>query len=145
MLVRDLLHKKPPLLVTIETSEHVGAAARLFMERGVGGLVVVDEHGRLAGFIGERDIVDTLYRRPGDVRQLPVAQVMRRPPTCRPDDNVNDVMSRMTDERLRHLIVVERGAPVGVISVGDIVRQRVMELELETGVLRDYVAAQRAV
>ncbi|HEX6308415.1 MAG TPA: CBS domain-containing protein [Longimicrobiales bacterium] len=145
MLVRDLLQKKPPLLVTIETTEHVGAAARLLIERGVGGLVVVDERGRLAGFVGERDIVDTLYRRPGDVRQLAIAQVMRRPPTCQPDDRVNDVMARMTDERLRHLVVVEGGAPVGVISIGDLVRQRVMELEMETGVLRDYVAARRAV
>ena len=144
MFVRDLLQKKPARLVTIGAAETLGAAARLLMDRGVGGLVVVDDRGELAGFLGERDLVDALHRRSDDIRHVPVTRAMRRPPTCRPDDRVRDVMSRMTDERERHLVVVEHGSPVGVISIGDIVRQRLMELETETGVLRDYVAAQRA-
>jgi len=145
MVVRDLLQKKPPLLVTIDSHEHVGAAARLLMDRGVGSLVVIDENRALAGIVGERDIVAALHQHPGDVRRLRVTAIMRRAPTCSPEDSVTDVMQRMSEERLRHLVVVGNGTPVGVISVGDIVRQRVMELETETGVLRDYVAAHRAI
>jgi CBS domain-containing protein len=70
---------------------------------------------------------------------------MRRPaPTCRADDPLPGVMARMTRNRLRHLVVVGDDGIVGVVSVGDLVKHRLEQLETETGVLRDYVAAQRA-
>jgi CBS domain-containing protein len=78
------------------------------------------------------------------VHQLRMQQIMRPAPTCQPDESLPDVMRRMTSQRHRHLVVQEHGRLAGVISVGDIVKQRLEELELETGVLRDYVAGQRA-
>jgi CBS domain-containing protein len=145
MRVRDILQRKSGTVITIREGETIGTAARLLMRHGIGGLAVVDAVGVLAGFIGERDIVDVLNRHEGEVRHMQVARVMRRAPACSLDDDVIDVMARMTGERLRHLVAVDQDRPVGVISVGDIVKQRLGELEMETGVLRDYVAAQRAV
>lgn len=145
MRVGDLLKRKKGTVITIGEVDSVAAAVRLLLDRGVGGLAVVDEDGTLTGFISERDIVDALNRHSGDVRDLQVVHAMRRPPMCGLEDDVTVIMQRMTAERLRHFVAVDRGRPVGVISVGDIVKQRLVELELETGVLRDYVAGQRAV
>jgi CBS domain-containing protein len=145
MRVGDLLQRKKGTVITIQEGDSVAAAVRLLLDRGIGGLAVVDEDGALTGFISERDIVGILNRHAGDVRNLQVTHAMRRPPMCGLEDDVTDLMQRMTAERLRHFVAVERGRPVGVISVGDIVKQRLVELELETGVLRDYVAGQRAV
>ncbi|MBR9989935.1 MAG: CBS domain-containing protein [Gemmatimonadetes bacterium] len=145
MRVRNLLHRKTSEVVTVGESDAVSHAVRVLLDRGVGGLAVVDEYGALTGFLSERDVVDALNRHSGDVRNLQVAHVMRRPPVCGMEDDVTVVMQRMTSERLRHLVAVDQGRPVGVISVGDIVKQRLVELEMETGVLRDYVAGQRAV
>jgi CBS domain-containing protein len=145
MRVKEILQRKPGTVITIREGETIGTAVRLLMRHGIGGLAVVDADGALTGFIGERDIVDVLHRHEGEVRHMQVARVMRRAPACSLDDDVIDVMARMTGERLRHLVAVDQDRPVGVISVGDIVKQRLGELEMETGVLRDYVAAQRAV
>lgn len=145
MRVGDLLKRKPGTVITISEADSVAAAVRLLLDRGVGGLAVVDDEGAMTGFISERDIVEALNRHSGDVRDLQVIHAMRRPPMCGLEDDVTDVMQRMTGERLRHFVAVDQGRPVGVISVGDIVKQRLVELELETGVLRDYVAGQRAI
>jgi CBS domain-containing protein len=99
----------------------------------------------VVGFVAERDIVKALEASREQAVRLPVQQVMRRPaPTCGSEDSLQEVMARMTRDRLRHLVVVDAGRIAGVISVGDIVKYRLEQLETETGVLRDYVAAQRA-
>lgn len=145
MRVRELLNRKPAGVVSISPSATTAAAARLLMERGVGGLSVVDSEGKLAGFVSERDIVRLVDRHGKDIRKAPVSGIMRRPaPVCAADDSIRDVMARLTRERLRHLVVMDGTRVAGVISVGDIVKQRLEQLETEAGVLRDYVAGQRA-
>lgn len=145
MKVRELLKKKSTGVVAVELTADTARAARLVMEHGVGGLPVVDGDGRLHGFVSEREIVGALYRDGQRAGGLAVASIMRKPaPVCGGDDVIPDVMRRMTRERLRHLVVVEEDRIAGVISVGDLVKHRLEELELETGVLRDYVMAQRA-
>jgi CBS domain-containing protein len=145
MRVRDLLRRKAGTVITVREADTLATAVHRLIEHGVGGVAVVNDAGSLTGFVSERDVVDVLNRYSGDVRNLHVANAMRRPAVCALDDNVTDVMQRMTSERLRHFVAVDEDRPVGVISVGDIVKQRLLELELETGVLRDYVAGQRAV
>jgi len=114
------------------------------MKHLVGGLPVVAEDGAVTGFIAERDIVVALDGTAGSVRDLLVDDVMRRPaPTCSADDTLHEVVARMTRERLRHIAVLDGGRLAGVVSVGDMVKHRLEELQTETGVLRDYVAAQR--
>lgn len=100
--------------------------------------------GVVAGFIAELDIVGALDRNGTKVTGLRVGDVMRRPaPSCGADDSLQDVMTRITRESFRHLAVIDGGRLAGVISVGDLVKHRREQLETETGVLRDYVAAQR--
>jgi CBS domain-containing protein len=143
--VGELLRRKGASVRTVDESASVSTAIDLLMRHGVGGLAVVDTRGALAGFVSERDLIAALHRDTSELRRTRVASVMRPAPTCSPDDPVRAIMTRMTTERLRHLVVVDGESAVGVISVGDIVKHRLEELETETGVLRDYVAAQRAV
>lgn len=153
MSVRDLLKKKPKGVVTVESTATLARAAELLMDRGIGGLPVIKLPGSsLVGFVSERDIVDAVDRHESEdvlsesLRALPVTSVMTKPPpVCRTDDAIRDVMARMTRDRLRHLVVLDEGDEIaGVISVGDLVKDRLEQLEVEAGVLRDYVAAQRA-
>jgi CBS domain-containing protein len=145
MSVRELLKRKPRGIVTIDAGGSTASATRLLVEQAVGGLPVVGPDGALVGFVSERDVVRAVERHRRDVGDLPVTEVMTRPaPTCAASDPIPTVMARMTRDRLRHLVVVDGGRPFGVISVGDLVKHRLEELEVEAGVLRDYVAGRRA-
>lgn len=145
MRVGGLLERKGSLIVTIREHETVAQAARLLVQHNIGALPVVDSTGAPVGLISERDLVKVLDGKEVEVRSLPASRVMRTPaPSCSEGDTVQEVMGRMTRNRLRHLLVVTDQDLVGVISVGDLVKHRLEELETETGVLRDYVAGQRA-
>ena len=144
MRVREILAKKPSRVITVDRREELSAAVQLMMDHGIGGLPVVANGDTPIGFIAERDVVDAVHRYRGPVGPLSVESVMRPLPECSASDALDDVMARMTRQRLRHLVVLDDGRMVGVISVGDLVRYRLEQLETETGVLRDYVAAQRA-
>lgn len=144
MRVRDLMTAKPDV-VTVEPGETVAQAVALLMKHNIGALPVVTEEGKPLGILAERDVVQALYENPDRVLGLKIDRIMRRPPpTCQADDDVGGVMRRMTRERARHLLVLERDRLTGVLSVGDLLSHRVQELELEAGVLRDVVAAQRS-
>jgi CBS domain-containing protein len=145
MTVKQLLRRKAPDVITITPDATVGAASRLLLAHRIGGLPVVPPEGGIAGFLSERDVVKAVHDHPDGIRSLPVRRVMRTPaPVCAADDNLHRTMGRMTRDRLRHLVVMEGDEILGVISVGDLVKHRLEQLETETGVLRDYVAAQRA-
>lgn len=146
MRVRELLKGRMSDVITIETTSTVSTAAHLLMRHGIGGLPVIGRDGRIAGFIAEREIVAALDSHAEPIGSLAVERIMRRPaPTCSVDDPVKDIMVGITRERLRHIVVMDGGRIVGIVSVGDIVKHRLEQLEVEAGVLRDYVAAQRAV
>jgi CBS domain-containing protein len=143
--VRDLLARKPSKLVTVEPDAHIGTAIALLMSHNVGGLPVMSADGSILGYVAERDIVRAVRLHGGTFQGLRVEQIMRPAPLCDADDTIEEIMLRMTMERLRHLVVRDGDKIVGIVSVGDIVRNRLEELETEAGVLRDYVAAHRAV
>jgi CBS domain-containing protein len=142
--LQELLRAKSASLVTVLPTADLGSAVRLFQRHDIGGLPVVEPDGRLVGFLGERDVIRALDRSHGPVREQPVSRFMQPPPTCSADDSLHQVMSKMTRGRHRHLIVLQEGRIAGIISIGDIVKHRLDQLEVETGVLRDYVVAQRA-
>jgi len=142
--VQELLKSKSAELTTVSPDEEIAAAVRLLQRHEIGGLPVVDATGSLVGFLGERDVIRALDRNGGAVRDLTVSRFMQPPPTCSSTDAIQDIMRRMTRERARHLVVMEGGRIAGIVSVGDIVKHRLDQLELEAGVLRDYVVAQRA-
>jgi CBS domain-containing protein len=145
MLVRDLVQQKGTSAITVSAGSALSTAIHLIMHRGIGGLPVVGSDGAVVGFVAERDIVGALERGRNTDLELRVDDVMRRPaPTCDAGETLQDVMVRMSRDRLRHLAVLEGGRLIGVISVGDLVKHRLEQLETEAGVLRDYVVAQRA-
>jgi CBS domain-containing protein len=145
MRIGELLRRKTDRVVTVSPRSDIARAVELLLEHNIGGLPVVEEDGRLVGFVAERDLLKALHLDPDTDEGILIERVMRRPaPACAPDDAMHDAMGRMTRRRLRHLVVVDDGRIVGVISVGDIVKYRLEQLETETGVLRDVVAAQRA-
>jgi len=146
MRVRQLLvRKNSGEVVTIPPTAHLSMAARLLMERRIGGLPVVREDGTLVGFVSERDIVRAVDEGKAGSPGQPVQDIMRRPaPTCSIEDELRETMKRMSRERLRHLVVLDGDTVLDVLSVGDLVKHRIEELETETGVLRDVVVAQRA-
>jgi CBS domain-containing protein len=143
--VGELIRAKSPTVVTVEPGTDLGQAVRLLQRHGIGALAVVDAGGDLVGLVGERDVIRALDRNHGSVREMTVSRVMQPPPTCSLDDSLHDVMTTMTRERFRHLLVLEGRRLAGIISIGDLVKHRLDQLEIETGVLRDYVAAKRAV
>jgi CBS domain-containing protein len=142
--VRELLQGKHAALITARPDMDLGTAAHLLQRYQIGGLPVVEEEGRLVGFLAEGDIVRAVDRGADAARGHTVSRFMQPPPTCSAEDSLHDVMSRMTRERNRHLVVLDAGEIAGIISIGDLVKHRLDELETETGVLRDYVVASRA-
>jgi len=146
MKVTDILDKKGRRVVTIRADASIETAVhRLALER-IGALVVSEDGEALEGILSERDILHALAREGaailGPGRR--VAEIMTRAVrTCGPHDSVKHLMDTMTRYRVRHLPVVENGRLIGLVSIGDVVKNRLEEMELETNVLRDVVLAGR--
>jgi CBS domain-containing protein len=127
-------------VVSIEPTADLAAAVRLLTAKRIGALVIYGAGGRLAGIISERDIMRALAERGAEALNLPVGQVMTREvETCGADDSVASLMERMTEGRFRHLPVIEQGRLIGLVSIGDVVKQRVEEFEREQEAMRDYI------
>ena len=121
----------------------VADANRRLADADVGALIVCDAERRIRGILSERDIVRGLAKRGPAVLDEKVEAVMTHDVhTCAPQETVARAMALMTRFRYRHLPVVDHGKLVGIISIGDLVKHRVNEMELETGVLRDRVIAR---
>lgn len=140
MNVKAILAAKGGDTVTIEPTADLAAATKLLVEHRIGALVICGPGARLAGILSERDITRALADHGTDALALPVSQVMtRNVMTCSEDDSVASLMERMTDGRFRHLPVLRDGKLVGLVSIGDVVKQRVGEIESESEALRDYI------
>ncbi len=145
MKVRDLLKGKDGRAITVAPQTEVATAVALLMYHKIGGVPVVAAGDEVVGFLSERDIVTAMHKHGAEAGKLRVEQVMRSPaPICGLDNSLNEAMAQMTRGRWRHLVVLDGKTIAGILSLGDIVKQRLEAAELEAGVLRDYVAAQRA-
>ncbi len=144
MKVKDILQHKGRSVVTVRPDASVATAVhRLALER-IGALVVSEDGQHIAGILSERDIVRALTERGAEVldTSLRVEEIMtRHVHTCQPEDGIKDVMGVMTRSRIRHLPVTEAGRLAGIVSIGDVVKNRLEEVELEANVLREaYIA-----
>ena len=141
MKVEAVLTAKGRQVASINPSATLATVAQRLRLEGIGSLVVLEE-GKLAGMISERDVVHAFAAHRAEAAELKVADVMARDlVTCRPDDSLTRVLGLMTRHRVRHLPVLEGGRLVGLISIGDAVKHRLDELELEAAVLRDAYLA----
>ena len=142
MKVADILHAKGADVEVIRPEAKVLLAVHRLRMQNVGALVVTRDGAKVEGVLSERDVVRGLARHGADLLDMSVVAVMtRNVPVCSPDDSVAHVMREMTRTRNRHVPVVRGGRLCGIVSVGDVVKHRLEEMELETSVLRDAYLA----
>jgi CBS domain-containing protein len=141
MTVKAILSRKGGDVVTIAPTAQLAEAVKLLAERRIGAIVITGPGERVAGILSERDIVRVLAAQGPAVLDEQVGGIMtRNVVTCTSDETVIDIMERMTAHRFRHLPVVEQNRLVGIISIGDVVKRRVEEIEGESNALREYIA-----
>jgi len=140
MFVKNILVGKRGNVVTIEPTADLTAAVKLLAERRIGAVVILGANHRIVGILSERDIVHAFAERGPSALHEPVGQVMTRDvKTCSEDDTIEGLMGRMTTGKFRHMPVVEQGKLIGIVSIGDVVKNRVEEIEHESEALRDYI------
>ena len=143
-VVRDLLARKGTDVVSIQPTASVLEAARLMNDRGVGGVVVVDEANALLGIFTERDILRRVVAAGLPPETTKVADVFTRDIiTCTPEMNVEEVGSLMTTRRVRHLPVIDAGGLHGVVTIGDLLAHRLSDQETTIQHLNSYVFDMR--
>ena len=140
MTVKAILSVKGTEVLTIEPTTSLAAAAKLLAERKIGALVVTGPDQRVVGIVSERDIVQQLAAHGPAALDLALTEVMtRKVTTCSASDTISSVMEQMTAGKFRHLPVVEQGRLAGLVSIGDVVKHRLQEMEREQSALRDYI------
>jgi CBS domain-containing protein len=141
MNVETILRNKGSAVATIAPHATVRDAAALLRRERIGALVVSGDHARVDGILSERDIVHGLADRGASLLDATVDALMtRRVFTCTPLDSVGDLMAMMTERRIRHIPVLRDGMLAGIISIGDVVKHRLDEMEYETSSLRSFIA-----
>ncbi len=140
--VSAVLKHKGHRVVTVAPHEAVASVVKVLTLNRIGAAPVVDEQGRLVGIISERDIIRGMSENGEAVSTLPAERLMTcEVRTCSPGDQIVEVMQVMTHQRFRHLPVLQNGALCGIVSIGDVVKQRLDELQFETDELRRYITS----
>lgn len=142
MIVRQILKSKGATVTAVSATEPVANVATLLTESGIGAVLVHDANGQPVGILSERDIVAGLATQGASVMDATAESLMTRDLiTCAPDDHIDGLMRVMTNRRIRHLPVLENGRLAGIVSIGDVVKARIGELEAEGEALQRYIAA----
>lgn len=140
MYVESVLKSKGAQVVTAKPDASVEDVARLLDEAKIGAVVISADDVRVSGILSERDIVAAIAAKGPAALELPTSALMTRDVvTCKPEDHIAELMVTMTEKRIRHLPVLIDGSLAGIISIGDVVRCRVQEIEAEAEALRTYV------
>jgi CBS domain-containing protein len=139
MTIRRLIEGREVAVVTCTTDTLVSEAAAILAERRIGALPVTEE-GKLAGMFSERDVVYGLRDHGPDILSMAVGQVMTKPAiTVEPDTSVLAALSLMTRRRIRHLPVTSSGDMIGLVSIGDLVKHRIDQIEADAEAMRAYI------
>ena len=144
MKVESILKSKGRDVQTVASDLSLVLAVHQLSTRGIGALIVSEDGRRVDGLLSEREVVRGLAKHGAALLDLRVRDIMARTvPVCSSQDTIRDAMAEMTRSRNRHLPVVDDGALCGLISIGDVVKHRLEELELEALVLRDAALRHR--
>jgi CBS domain-containing protein len=139
MTIQAILGSKGREVATIGSDSTLSEAVAKLGEKRIGALPVVD-NGNVVGIISERDVIYALRDRGADVLQWPVSKVMTSPAiTAEPSTSVLAALAMMTQRRIRHLPVLERGELAGIVSIGDLVKHRMDRIEEEAEAMRMYI------
>ena len=140
MNVESILRTKGRNVVTIKPDARIEAAVALLRRHDIGAVIVSSDDLNIDGVLSERDIVQALAGHGAEALSLAVSEIMtRRVVTCGPDDSVADLMALMTDRRIRHLPVLRNGVLAGMVSIGDVVKNRIDEVEGEALSMREFI------
>jgi len=143
MLVSNLLEQKGDGVATVPSTASVATVVAELARHGVGALVVSSDGETIDGIVSERDIVRRLSELRMALLSEPVSSIISTAVrTCTPEDDVATIMSLMTDQRIRHVPVVEDGKLCGIVSIGDVVKSRIGELERDRSELLEYITAR---
>ena len=141
MNVHTILRNKGKSVVTIHPDATVERAVAVLRLRGIGALVVSDDGQSVAGIVSERDIVEALGRYGAELLAIGVGEIMTtQVVTCEPEDSAADLMAEMTNRRIRHFPVLDNGRLCGIVSIGDLVKSRLDEIEYEAHSMREFIA-----
>jgi CBS domain-containing protein len=142
MFVADILREKGGEVISVGPEDSALSAARTLSKRSIGSVLVRAGNGEILGILSERDLLHGLAREAGAVLHSRVRDLMTRDiETCTPGDTLHSVMERMTRGRFRHLPVVEQGKLLGIVSIGDVVKNRLAEQIAEAEALKNYIAS----
>ena len=142
MSIESILQQKGKKVITVTPATRVGAAAHRMRLEVIGAIIVSENGKHIDGILSERDIVHGLTQHGAEVIDMPVSALMsHHVMTCNPEDSIAHVMRLMTQHRIRHVPVVSGNILEGVVSIGDVVKSRLSDMELETNVLRDFAVA----
>jgi CBS domain-containing protein len=140
MTVKAILSRKGSDVVTAEPNASLAEAVKVLAGRRIGAIVVTGADRRIVGILSERDVVRVLAEKGPGALDTPISEVMtRKVTTCGIAETVTEIMERMTDGKFRHVPVVDQGRLAGIISIGDVVKSRVQEMEQESAALKDYI------
>ena len=141
MIVNHILSLKGRDVATIEPSRSLSEAAQVLAERRIGALLIVDGQRPVSGIISERDIVRAVASLGAKALDEPVSRFMtQKVMTCTGETSITDVMELMTQQKFRHVPIVEGGRLVGIVSIGDVVKERLGEVEAEAEAIKEYIA-----
>ncbi|MCX5578471.1 CBS domain-containing protein [Kaistia terrae] len=140
MTVAAILSNKGRDVITVSPDLSIAEVVRILAERRIGAIVVTDGANHILGIVSERDVVRALARG-ADALNGPVSSIMTaKVVTCTDRNTINEVMTRMTEGRFRHLPVVEDDQLAGIVSIGDVVKARIEQVEREADEMRAYIA-----
>jgi len=140
MTVSIILAGKGREVVSIEPNASLASAIALLAEKRIGAVLILGAGRRVAGILSERDILRALAERGAAALEEPVNRTMtRKVSTCTESETVAAIMERMSDGKFRHVPVVDQGEVVGIVSIGDVVKYRLHEMERDSAAMRDYI------
>ncbi|MEC3956505.1 CBS domain-containing protein [Nocardia sp. CDC153] len=140
MRISEILRRKGSGVVTIAPDATVRELLRVLAAHNVGAVVVSPDGAAISGIVSERDVVRRLHSHGADLLDAPVSSIMTAAVhTCAPDDRVATLNATMTQHRIRHLPVVQDGRMIGIVSIGDVVKSQISELETEREALVRYL------
>ena len=143
MQVMQILKDKGAEVTTMAADTLIAEAVRTLNERRIGALVITGRLGNIEGILSERDLIHALAERGTDLLNARVSDLMTRQVfTCTPETSIEELMRQMTRRRIRHLPVLRDGQLCGIVSIGDVVKNRLLELETEATTLRDYIGGR---
>jgi CBS domain-containing protein len=140
MTIRMILAEKGREIVSIEPAATLKSAATLLAEKRIGAVLILGADHRIIGILSERDIVRAIGERGVAALDEPVSQTMtRKVSTCTEGETLVSIMERMTEGKFRHVPVVDQGRLAGIVSIGDVVKHRLREMERDSAAMRDYI------